>query len=113
MVVQWLKLSPKNNQKTLHLLSHPGALTGLVLAVDFVLRPFVQFGPQSLDLPGADGGLERAVEAAIVQRVQLQLPAQDAEGLQRPFAGGRVDKVLKELAGLRCAFILRLTHLPR
>lgn len=76
-----------------------------------MLCPLVQFGPQSLDLPGADGDLQRAVEVLVVQRVQLELPAEDAEGLQRPFTGGRLDKVLKELTGLSRAFVLRLTHL--
>lgn len=90
--------------------SHPGALAGFVLVVDLLLGPFVQFGPQGFDLPGADCSLQGAVEVAAVQRVQLQLSAQDAEGLQSPFAGGCLDKVLKELAGPSRALILRLTH---
>lgn len=93
-------------------LSYPGSLAGSALVVNLVLGPLVQLGPQSLDLPGADCGLQRAVEAAVVQGVQLQLPAQDAEGLQGALAGGRLHKVLKEHAGLRHALVLRLAHLP-
>lgn len=91
--------------------SYPGALAGFVVVVDLVLCPFVQFGPQSFDLPGGDCSLQWAVEVAVVQRIQFQLPAQDAEGLQSPFTGGCLDKVLKEDAGLCHTFILCLTHL--
>lgn len=95
----------------LQLVSYPGALAGFILVVNLVLCSFVQFGPQGFDLPGADCSLQGAVEVAVVQRIQLQLPAEDAEGLQSPFTGGRLDKVLKEHAGLRHALVLRLTHL--
>lgn len=78
-----------------------------------MLCSLVQFGPQGLDLPGADCGLQRAVEAAVVQRVQLQLPAEDAEGLQSPLTGGRLHEVLKEHAGLSHALVFRLAHRRR
>lgn len=92
--------------------SYPGALAGFTLVVHLLLSPFVQFCPQSLDLPGTDGSLQGAVEVAVVQRIQLQLPAKDAEGLQGSFTCGCLDKVLKQLAGLGRALVLRLTHLP-
>lgn len=78
-----------------------------------MLCSFVQFGPQGLDLPGADCSLQGAVEVAVVQRIQLQLPAEDAEGLQSAFTGGGLDKVLEEHAGLSHALVLGFTHLLR
>ena len=83
------------------------------MVVNLLAGPLVEFGPQAFDLPGADGCLQTAVEMCVVQRVQIHLPAEDAERLQRPLAGGRLDKRLKQLAGLHRAFILRLSHPPR
>lgn len=94
-------------------LTHPCALAGFILVVDLLLCPFVQFSPQGFDFPGADRCLQRAIEVAVVQRIQLELSAENTESLQSPFAGGGLDKVLKKLAGLSRALILRLTHLHR
>lgn len=92
--------------------SYPGAIAGCILLVRLVLCPLVQFGPQSLDLPWADGGLQRAVEVGVVQRVQLQLPAQNTESLECAFAGSCLDKCLKEPTGLCHALIFSFTHQP-
>lgn len=62
-------------------MSYPGARASSILVVNLMLCSLVQFGPQGLDLPGADCSLEGTVEVGIVQRIQLQLPAEDAEGL--------------------------------
>lgn len=76
-----------------------------------MLCSFVQFGPERFDLPCVDCGLQGAVEAAVVQRVQVQLPAEDAEGLKSPFASGSLYEVLEEHAGLAQVLVLPLAHL--
>lgn len=76
-----------------------------------MLCSFVQFGPERFDLPCVDCGLQGAVEAAVVQRIQLQLSAEDAEGLESPFASGSLHEVLEEHAGLAQVLVLPLAHL--
>lgn len=113
MSLKGLRIKPINRHVQLKVprVSYPGALAGLVLAVNLLLCSFVQFGPQGFDLPCADCSLQRAVEAAVVQRIQLQLSAKDAERLQSPFASGSLYEVLEKHAGLPQVLILRLAHL--
>lgn len=47
----------------------------------------------------------------MVQRVQFQLSAEDAEGLKSPFASGSLYEVLEEHAGLAQVLVLPLAHL--
>lgn len=70
----------------------------------------VQFPPEAFGLPVGDGSFQAAVEASVVGGVQLQLPTEDAEGLQGAFTGSGLHEVLKQLAGLRRTLVLRLPH---
>ncbi len=70
----------------------------------------VQFSPETFGLPVGDGSFQAAVEASVVGGVQLQLPAEDAEGLHGAFTGSGLHEVLKQLAGLRRTFVLHLPH---
>lgn len=92
-------------------ISYHGALAGLILVVNLLLCSFVQFAPQGFDLPCADCSLQGAVEAAVIQRIKLQLSAEDAKRLKSPFASGSLHKVLEKHAGLPQVLILRLAHL--
>lgn len=92
--------------RTFHYL---GAHTGLALLVLFMGHPLIQLGPQRFGFPGGDLGLQAAVEGAAVGRVQVQLPAEDAEGLQGALARRGMDEVLEELPHV-VLLVLRLTH---
>lgn len=80
------------------------------MVVHLVGHPLVQLTPQSFSLPGGDTLLQTAVESAAVGRVQVQLSAEDVEGLEGLLAGRGLDKVLEELPHI-VPLLLRLSHL--
>lgn len=86
-----------------------GAHTGLASLVLFVGHPLIQLAPQRFGLPGGDFGFQTAVEGAAVGRVQVQLPAEDAEGLEGALTCGGLDEVLKQLPHV-VLLLLRLAH---
>lgn len=90
--------------------TYSGVRAGFALTVLLVAGSLVQFPPEAFGLPVGDGSFQAAVEVPVVQEVQLQLPAEDAEGLQGAFTGSGLHKVLKELAGLRRTLVLSLPH---
>lgn len=90
--------------------SYLGAHAGLSLAVLLVGHPLVQLTPQSFRLPGGDPLFQTVVESAAVGRVQVQLSAEDVEGLEGFLAGRRLDKVLKKFPHI-VPLLLRLSHL--
>lgn len=89
--------------------SYLGAHTGLAFLVLFMGHPLVQLGPQRFGFPGGDFGLQTAVEGAAVGRVKVQLPAEDAEGLEGALTCGGLDEVLEKLAHV-VLLLLRLAH---
>lgn len=101
-----LLLDENRNNKA----SYLGAHAGLSLVVLLVGHPFVQLTPQSFRLPGGDPLFQTVVESAAVGRVQVQLSAEDVEGLEGFLAGRRLDKVLKEFPHI-VPLLLRLSHL--
>lgn len=90
--------------------SYLGASTSLTFLVLLVGHPLVQFSPQCFGLPGGDPCLQAAVEGVVVCRVQVQLSAQETEGLEASFAGGGLDKVLKQFPHI-VPLLLHLSHL--
>lgn len=91
-------------------MTYLGAHAGLPSVVLLVGHPLVQLTPQSFSLPGGDSLLQTAVEGAAVGRVQVQLSAEDVEGLEGLLAGRGLDKVLEELPHI-VPLLLRLSHL--
>lgn len=91
--------------------TYSGVCAGFALIILFVAGSLVQFPPEAFGLPVSDGSFQAAVEASVVRGVQLQLPAEDAESLQGAFTSSGLHEVLKQLAGLRRALVLRLPHL--
>lgn len=77
--------------------SYLGARTGLAFLVLFVGHPLIQLAPQRVGFPGGDFGLQTAVEGAAVGRVKVQLPTEDAEGLEGALTCRGLDEVLKQL----------------
>lgn len=95
----------ENNRAT-----HLGTHAGLPLVVLLVGHPLVQLTPQSFGLPVGDPLLQAAVEGAAVGRVQVQLCAEDVEGLEGFLAGRGLDEVLKEFPHI-VSLLLNLSHL--
>lgn len=93
--------------------SYLGAHTGLAFLVLFMGHPLIQLAPQRFGFPGGDSGLQTAVEGAAVGRVQVQLPTEEAEGLEGALACGGLDEVLEQLPHV-VPLLLHLAHLlPR
>lgn len=90
--------------------SYLGAHTGLAFSVLFMGHPLVQLAPQRFGFPGGDFGLQTAVEGAAVGRVQVQLPAEEAEGLEGALTRGGLDEVLEQLPHV-VPLLLHLAHL--
>lgn len=86
-----------------------GAHTGLAFLILFMGHPLIQLAPQRFGFPGGDFGLQTAVEGAAVGRVQVQLPAEDAEGLEGALTCGGLDEVLKQLPHV-VLLLLRRAH---
>lgn len=99
----------KGNYRALQ--TYSGVCAGFALIILLVAGSLVQFPPEAFGLPESDSSFEAAVEASVVGGVQLQLPAEDTESLQGAFTGSGLDKVLKQLTGLRRTLILSLPHL--
>lgn len=90
--------------------SYLGAHTGLAFLVLFMGHPLIQLAPQRFGFPGGDFGLQTAVEGAAVGRVQVQLPTEEAEGLQGALTCGGLDEVLEQLPHV-VPLLLHLAHL--
>lgn len=73
-------------------------------------HPLIQLAPQRFGFPGGDFGLQTAVEGAAVGRVQVQLPAEEAEGLEGALTCGGLEEVLEQLPHV-VPLLLHLAHL--
>lgn len=73
-------------------------------------HPLIQLAPQRFGFPGVDFGLQTAVEGAAIGGVQVQLPAQEAEGLEGALTRGGLDEVLEQLPHI-VPLVLHLAHL--
>lgn len=91
-------------------MTYPDICACSTLLVLLMVGSFIQLGPQCFGLPGGDCCFQTAVEASVISRVKLQLPAQQAESLESAFTRGSLNKVLEELAGLRAPLVLCFTH---
>lgn len=102
-------LHKRTNKANRYIFIYLGAHTGLAFLVLFMGHPLIQLAPQRFGFPGGDFGLQTAVEGAAVVRVKVQLPAEDAEGLEGALTCRGLDEVLEQLPHI-VLLLLRLAH---